>query len=152
MKPSRSYRRLEAIEEYRRLLPRDPSLRTVMARLLIGRNLSLAMPQRRWQEVDRLLSEAGPGDARFRRGDGPPRRGPSRRRTRPSSTVRGALWEAARDPASPTGLERWLPLIALAQREGKATGRRVLVSTRPSAGWATSWSSGWLGPGDRGPR
>jgi tetratricopeptide (TPR) repeat protein len=47
----------EALEAYRRLLPRTPAARVVLIRLLIVQNLGKPEAERRWGEVDRLLAE-----------------------------------------------------------------------------------------------
>ncbi len=48
----------EALDAYRRLIPRAPGVRLVVARLLILHNLTLPLRQRDWHEVDRVLKEA----------------------------------------------------------------------------------------------
>ncbi len=48
----------EAVEIYRRLIPRAPAARIVVARLLLQRNLNLPEARREWGEVEQLLAEA----------------------------------------------------------------------------------------------
>ena len=48
----------EAAEVYRRLIPRAPAARIVVARLLLARNMNLPKAQQDWREVEQLLSES----------------------------------------------------------------------------------------------
>jgi Tfp pilus assembly protein PilF len=48
----------EAVEAYRKLIPRAPSARLVVARLLMLHNLTLPHGERNWREVDNLIKEA----------------------------------------------------------------------------------------------
>jgi tetratricopeptide (TPR) repeat protein len=48
----------EALEDYRKLIPRLPAARLIVARLLIDRNYGLPRNERNWAEADQLLDEA----------------------------------------------------------------------------------------------
>lgn len=48
----------EALATYRRVLPRVPSVRIALARLLLARTRRLPAEQRRWEEIEKLLDEA----------------------------------------------------------------------------------------------
>jgi tetratricopeptide (TPR) repeat protein len=47
----------DALEVYRKLVPRLPGARLPLARLLILKNLSLSRARRQWQEVEQILDE-----------------------------------------------------------------------------------------------
>ncbi len=115
----------EALDEYRRLAAKNPSLKPVVAGLMIRRNLELPPTQRRWPEVEQYIDQI----ARETPDSPEPlalRAKVLINRIPPQvDRARGEL-EKARD-LQPDQVERWLPLIRLAELEGKPEAAKTLL-------------------------
>ncbi|SIO55099.1 Tetratricopeptide repeat-containing protein [Singulisphaera sp. GP187] len=116
-----------AIESYRSLVPQAPSVRPILARLLVAQNLRLTAEQQRdpvrWQEVETLLDQA--------------------EQAAPTSvevpllraeilTARGRIEEARGrlevfKKAHPDRVEPWIALSQLAEEEGKPDDALALI-------------------------
>ena len=115
----------EALDEYRRLATRDPSLKPVVARLMIRRNLELPPAQRRWPEVEQYIDQIA-----REKPDSPD---PLSLRAEvlinmippQIDRARGEL-EKARDLQADQ-VEGWLPLVRLAELEGKPEAANKLI-------------------------
>jgi tetratricopeptide (TPR) repeat protein len=110
----------EALDAYRKLLPRVPEVRLAVARLLLVRNLALPAAQREWKEIHQLLDEAEKAKP-----------------DHPEVTILRAEVLAASGKAvsarelltaaqvkHPQQVEFWIALAALAERQGQP--RRAL--------------------------
>lgn len=126
----------EALDEYRWLVTRVPAARIPVARLLFLRALRLPPTQRRWEEVEQVLTEA-------ERAEPASPHVPILRAemlaVQGKSTEARELLAAARD-RQPDQPELWIALAAVAVRAGdSAAGLRVLAEAEQRLGERVEW-------------